>query len=160
MAIYSIEEKTKAILALQRNSFNANKTARELKINYNTLKKWASSDLAKKVLKQKEKTRKLDAYNSGEGAKRAVDHIVKETTLDFQRREAELDQLIFDTKKVILERIKEIVPNVKNPYALSQLAETMKDYEKKEEKTPQSNNFLNLIQNAIIHEGKGNPSQD
>ena len=104
---------------------------------------------------------------SVEGFKRLekeVDKVVTATIADFRKKEASLDELIFDTKKVILERIKAIAGSLKNPYALSTLLTALKDYEGQNEGGPAGpNSWQTFIDKQVIinnHEKDNNPNQD
>lgn len=154
---YTAEDKTKALLLLKRYNFNKNKVCKELSIRYETITSWQNSDLGKKVLGKENKTK---APQTAPGIEKQLDRIITETTIEFKKNEASLDDLIFEVKKVILERIKSLVPGIKNPYALAQLAATMKDYEVKSDAVQNNNTFNQFIQNQIINEKSTDTDQE
>jgi hypothetical protein len=159
MAKYDDSYKTKALLLLKRYDFNKSRVCKELGIRYETITSWQNSKLGKKVLKEKD----IQAPQTGTGItkeiKSEVDKVVEKSIIEFKKKELTLDQLIFETKEVILNRIKQITPGIKNAYALAALLTAMKDFDAVKE-TPQQNNtlFQQFINEQFIVNENNNPN--
>lgn len=156
MARYDTDFKTKALLLLKRYDFNKSRVCKELGIRYETITSWQTSKLGKKVLKEKDP----EAPNTGAGIQREIkselDKVVEKSMTDFKKKEATLDQLIFETKEVILTRIKQITPGIKNAYALAALLTAMRDFDPPKEQPATTNNFNQFINEQIVVHEKDN----